>query len=41
MLTANGIVDEYNVIRHMVNLETVNSYEGTDIQIRVTEVDFN
>jgi glutaryl-CoA dehydrogenase len=29
MLGANGIVDEYNVIRHMVNLETVNSYEGT------------
>jgi len=25
----NGIVDEYHVIRHMVNLETVNTYEGT------------
>ena len=25
----NGIVDEYHVIRHMLNLETVNSYEGT------------
>jgi glutaryl-CoA dehydrogenase len=24
----NGIVDEYHVIRHMVNLETVNTYEG-------------
>ena len=26
---ANGIVDEYHVIRHMMNLETVNTYEGT------------
>ncbi|MEL7028062.1 MAG: acyl-CoA dehydrogenase [Pseudomonadota bacterium] len=25
----NGIADEYHVIRHMVNLETVNTYEGT------------
>ncbi len=25
----NGIVDEYHVIRHMLNLETVNTYEGT------------
>lgn len=25
----NGIVDEYHVIRHMANLETVNTYEGT------------
>ncbi|HEY7992423.1 MAG TPA: acyl-CoA dehydrogenase [Stellaceae bacterium] len=25
----NGIVDEYNVIRHVLNLETVNTYEGT------------
>jgi glutaryl-CoA dehydrogenase len=24
----NGIADEYHVIRHMVNLETVNTYEG-------------
>ncbi|MEM9472084.1 MAG: acyl-CoA dehydrogenase [Pseudomonadota bacterium] len=24
----NGISDEYHVIRHMVNLETVNTYEG-------------
>jgi len=29
MLGGNGIVDEYGVIRHMVNLETVNTYEGT------------
>jgi glutaryl-CoA dehydrogenase len=25
----NGIVDEFHVIRHMMNLETVNTYEGT------------
>ncbi len=25
----NGIVDEYHVIRHVMNLESVNTYEGT------------
>ncbi|MFN8423690.1 MAG: acyl-CoA dehydrogenase [Anaerolineae bacterium] len=25
----NGIADEYNVIRHVLNLEAVNTYEGT------------
>ncbi|MCF4097600.1 acyl-CoA dehydrogenase [Maritalea mediterranea] len=25
----NGISDEFDVIRHMINLETVNTYEGT------------
>jgi glutaryl-CoA dehydrogenase len=25
----NGIVDDYHVIRHLLNLETVNTYEGT------------
>jgi glutaryl-CoA dehydrogenase len=25
----NGISDEFGVMRHMVNLETVNTYEGT------------
>jgi glutaryl-CoA dehydrogenase len=29
MLGGNGISDEYKVIRHMVNLEAVNTYEGT------------
>ena len=29
ILGANGIVDEYPIIRHMLNLETVNTYEGT------------
>jgi len=26
---ANGIIDDYHVIRHMLNLESVNTYEGT------------
>ena len=26
---ANGIIDEYHIIRHVMNLETVNTYEGT------------
>jgi len=25
----NGIIDEYHVVRHMMNLEAVNTYEGT------------
>jgi glutaryl-CoA dehydrogenase len=29
MLGGNGIVDEFGVIRHVVNLEVVNTYEGT------------
>lgn len=29
MLGGNGIVDEYHIIRHVMNLETVNTYEGT------------
>ena len=30
MLGGNGIIDEYPIIRHMINLETVNTYEGTE-----------
>ena len=30
ILGANGIIDEYPVIRHVLNLETVNTYEGTE-----------
>ena len=30
MLGGNGISDEYHVIRHMMNLEAVNTYEGTN-----------
>ena len=26
---SNGISGEFQVIRHMMNLETVNTYEGT------------
>jgi glutaryl-CoA dehydrogenase len=29
VLGANGIVDDYQAMRHMVNLETVRTYEGT------------
>jgi len=29
MLGANGISDEFHVMRHLVNLESVNTYEGT------------
>ncbi len=29
MLGANGIADEYPVFRHMANLESVKTYEGT------------
>lgn len=30
LLGANGIMEEYPVMRHMCNLETVRTYEGTD-----------
>ena len=30
MLGANGILDENHVMRHLVNLETVKTYEGTE-----------
>ena len=29
ILGGNGIADDYPVIRHMMNLETVKTYEGT------------
>ena len=29
ILGGNGIVDDYHIIRHMLNLEAVNTYEGT------------
>lgn len=28
ILGGNGIVDEYHIFRHLINLETVNTYEG-------------
>jgi glutaryl-CoA dehydrogenase len=30
MLGGNGISDEYGVVRHVLNLEAVNTYEGTE-----------
>ena len=30
LLGANGITDEYPLMRHLCNLETVKTYEGTD-----------
>ena len=30
MLGANGLVDENHIMRHLVNLETVKTYEGTE-----------
>jgi glutaryl-CoA dehydrogenase len=30
LLGANGITDEYPIMRHLMNLETVKTYEGTD-----------
>lgn len=32
MLGGNGISDEYHVIRHAMNLEAVNTYEGGNMQ---------
>jgi glutaryl-CoA dehydrogenase len=29
MLGANGVADEYQTMRHMCNLESVKTYEGT------------
>ena len=29
MLGGNGVSDEYHIIRHVMNLEAVNTYEGT------------
>ena len=30
MLGANGLIADYNIMRHLVNLETVKTYEGTE-----------
>jgi glutaryl-CoA dehydrogenase len=30
LMGANGITDEYPIMRHLCNLETVKTYEGTD-----------
>ena len=36
ILGGNGITDDYPIIRHMLNLETVNTYEGTEDIHRLT-----
>ena len=33
MIGGNGVSDEYHIIRHMVNLEAVNTYEGKFISL--------
>ena len=30
ILGANGLLEENHIIRHLINLETVNTYEGTE-----------
>jgi len=36
MLGANGVTDEYQTMRHMCNLESVKTYEGThDIHLLI------
>ena len=30
MLGANGLIDDYHIMRHLVNLETVKTYEGAE-----------
>jgi len=30
MLGANGLIEDYHIMRHLVNLETVKTYEGTE-----------
>ena len=40
ILGANGILDEYPIMRHMMNLESVITYEGThDIHLLITGAD--
>jgi glutaryl-CoA dehydrogenase len=33
MLGGNGISGDYHVIRHAINLETVNTYEGSSFRL--------
>ena len=30
MLGANGLIEDYHIMRHLVNLETVKTYEGAE-----------
>lgn len=36
MLGGNGISDEYHIIRHVMNLEAVNTYEGDSTALPLT-----
>lgn len=38
MLGGNGISDEYHVIRHAMNLEAVNTYEGKSVSDHCIEL---
>lgn len=35
MLGGNGISDEYHIIRHVMNLEAVNTYEGKQAHTQI------
>lgn len=37
MLGGNGIADEYHIIRHVMNLEAVNTYEGEEVNGLIVE----
>ena len=30
MMGANGLLEEYHIMRHLVNLETIKTYEGSE-----------
>lgn len=38
MLGGNGICDEYHIIRHVMNLEAVNTYEGSEASHRTRTI---
>lgn len=41
ILGANGVSDEYHVIRHVLNLESVHTYEGKLIWSSIQDVEIN
>lgn len=40
MLGGNGIADEYHIIRHVMNLEAVNTYEGRHTPVDIFSLNF-
>lgn len=40
MLGGNGIADEYHIIRHVMNLEAVNTYEGRRTSVDKSSLHF-